>query len=84
VPTDAPAVSINVRCGSSVQALIFGTQAIKAEDVDTVLVGGTESTSNVPYALPKARFGYRMGKGDMLDLMHKDGFLCPLGEGLMG
>jgi acetyl-CoA C-acetyltransferase len=59
-------------------------QAIKAEDVDTVLVGGTESTSNVPYALPKARFGYRMGKGDMLDLMHKDGFLCPLGDGLMG
>jgi acetyl-CoA C-acetyltransferase len=84
VPIDAPAVSINVRCGSSVQALIFGAQAIKAEDVDTVLVGGTESTSNVPYALPKARFGYRMGKGDMLDLMHKDGFLCPLGDGLMG
>jgi acetyl-CoA C-acetyltransferase len=84
VPIDAPAVSINVRCGSSVQALIFGVQAIKAQDVDTVLVGGTESTSNVPYALPKARFGYRMGKGDMLDLMHNDGFLCPLGDGLMG
>jgi acetyl-CoA C-acetyltransferase len=84
VPTDAPAVSINVRCGSSIQALIFGVQAIKAEDVSTVLVGGTESTSHVPYALPKARFGYRMGKGDMLDLMHKDGFLCPLGGGLMG
>lgn len=84
VPEDAPAVSINVRCGSSIQALIFGVQAIKAEDVDTVLVGGTESTSQIPYALPKARFGYRMGKGDILDLMHKDGFLCPLGGGLMG
>jgi acetyl-CoA C-acetyltransferase len=84
VPIDAPAVSINVRCGSSIQALIFGVQAIKAEDVDTVLVGGTESTSHVPYALPKARFGYRMGKGDLLDLMHNDGFLCPLGGGLMG
>jgi acetyl-CoA C-acetyltransferase len=84
VPEDAPAVSVNVRCGSSIQALIFGVQAIKAEDVDTVLVGGTESTSQVPYALPKARFGYRMGKGDLLDLMHKDGFLCPLGGGLMG
>ena len=84
VPTDAPAVSINVRCGSSIQALIFGVQAIKAEDVSTVLVGGTESTSHVPYALPKARFGYRMGKGDMLDLIHNDGFLCPLGGGLMG
>ena len=84
VPTDAPAVSINVRCGSSIQSLIFGVQAIKADDVTTVLVGGTESSSQVPYALPKARFGYRMGKGDMLDLMHNDGFLCPLGGGLMG
>ncbi len=84
VPTDAPAVSINVRCGSSIQALIFGVQAIKAGDVSTVLVGGTESTSQVPYALPKARWGYRMGKAEMLDLMHKDGFLCPLGGGLMG
>lgn len=84
VPTDAPAVSINVRCGSSIQSLIFGVQAIKAEDVTTVLVGGTESSSQVPYALPKARFGYRMGKGDMVDLMHHDGFLCPLGGGLMG
>ncbi|MGD2268909.1 MAG: acetyl-CoA C-acyltransferase [Desulfobacterales bacterium] len=84
VPVDAPAVSINVRCGSSIQSLIFGVQAIKAGDVNTVLVGGTESTSQIPYALPKARFGYRMGKGDIVDLMHQDGFLCPLGGGLMG
>ncbi|UCD90689.1 MAG: acetyl-CoA C-acyltransferase [Desulfobacterales bacterium] len=84
VPIDAPAVSINVRCGSSIQALIFGAQAIKAGDVNTVLVGGTESTSQIPYILPKARWGYRMGKGEILDIMHKDGFLCPLGEGLMG
>ena len=84
VPVDAPAVSINVRCGSSIQALIFGVQAIKAEDVSTVLVGGTESTNQVPYALLKARFGYRMGKDEMVDLIHHDGFLCPLGGGLMG
>jgi len=84
VPVDAPAVSVNVRCGSSIQALILGTQAIKAEDVDTVLVGGTESANQIPYALPKARWGYRMGKGALVDLMHHDGFLCPLGGGLMG
>jgi acetyl-CoA C-acetyltransferase len=84
VPTDTPAVSVNVRCGSSIQALIFGAQAIKAGDVDTVLVGGIESTNQVPYALAKARWGYRMGTGELLDLMHKDGFLCPLGGGLMG
>jgi acetyl-CoA C-acetyltransferase len=84
VPEDKPAVSINVRCGSSIQALILGAQAIKAGDVNTVMVGGMESTNNVPYALAKARWGYRMGTGEVLDLMHKDGFLCPLGGGLMG
>jgi acetyl-CoA C-acetyltransferase len=84
VSPNAPAVSVNVRCGSSLQALIFGAQAIKAGDVDTVLVGGAESTTNVPYALPGARDGYRMGDGQLVDLMHKDGFRCPLGGGLMG
>ncbi|SPJ14258.1 Acetyl-CoA acetyltransferase [Syntrophobacter sp. SbD2] len=84
VPVDAPAVSVNVRCGSSIQALIFGAQAIKAGDVDTVLVGGAESTSMIPYGLPRARWGYRMGNGELIDFMQKDGFLCPLGGGLMG
>jgi acetyl-CoA C-acetyltransferase len=84
LPVETPGVSINVRCGSSIQALIFGAQAIKAGDVDTVMVGGIESTNQVPYALDKARWGYRMGKGELLDLMHQDGFLCPLGGGLMG
>ncbi|MEN6438923.1 MAG: thiolase family protein [Syntrophobacter sp.] len=84
VPVDAPAVSVNVRCGSSIQALIFGAQAIKAGDVDTVLVGGTENTSLVPYGLPRARWGYRMGDGKLIDLMHRDGFHCLLGGGLMG
>ena len=51
VPLDSPAVSVNVRCGSSIQALIFGTQAIKAGDAKTVMIGGTESTSQVPYDL---------------------------------
>ncbi|MEM5786188.1 MAG: acetyl-CoA C-acyltransferase [Syntrophobacteraceae bacterium] len=84
VPVEAPAVSVNVRCGSSIQALILGAQAIKAGDVETVLVGGTESASQIPYGLPRARWGYRMGNGELLDLMHKDGFRCPLGGGLMG
>lgn len=84
IPADVPAVTLNVRCGSSIQALIMGCQAIKAGDVDTVLAGGTESCNNVPYGLPKARWGYRMGKGALDDLLHTDGFLCPLGGGLMG
>lgn len=84
IPTDAPAVSVNVRCGSSIQAIIFGSQAIKAGDVETVMVGGAESASQVPYSMPKARWGYRMGDGKLEDLLHKDGFRCPLGGGLMG
>ena len=84
IPVEKPAVSINVRCGSSIQALIFGAQAIKAGDIDTALVGGLESSNQIPYALAKARWGYRMGTGEVLDLMHKDGFFCPLGKGLMG
>jgi acetyl-CoA C-acetyltransferase len=84
VPVEAPAVSVNVRCGSSLQALIFGVQAIKAGDIDCALVGGTESTNQIPYALPKARWGLRMGDDAIVDLMHKDGFRCPLGGGLMG
>jgi len=74
-PVDKPAVSVNVRCGSSIQALIFGAQAIKAGDVDAVLVGGTESTNQSVRARQGA-LGYRMGKGELLDLMHQDGFLC--------
>ncbi len=84
VPVDSPAVSVNVRCGSSLQALIFGAQAILAGDARAVLVGGTESASQIPYALPGARWGYRMGASELVDLMHKDGFRCPLGGGLMG
>jgi acetyl-CoA C-acetyltransferase len=84
VPFETPAVTVNVRCGSSIQALILGAQGIKAGDVDTVLVGGTESSSQIPYGLTRARWGYRMGDGQLLDLMHKDGFRCPLGGGLMG
>jgi acetyl-CoA C-acetyltransferase len=84
VPVEAPAVAVNVRCGSSIQALIFGAQAIKAGDADCVLVGGTESTSNIPFSAPKARWGLRMGNAELEDLMHKDGFRCPLAGELMG
>jgi len=84
IPVEAPAVSINVRCGSSIQALIFGAQAVKAGDVDCVLAGGMESSSNIPFSVPKARWGIRMGNAALEDLMLKDGFRCPLAGELMG
>lgn len=84
VPNSVPAVSVNVRCGSSLKALIMGAHAIMSGDEDAVLVGGTESANNVPYVLDKARWGYRMGASTLLDSLHQDGFHCPLGGGLMG
>jgi len=84
VPVTVPAVTVNVRCGSSLKALIMGAHAIMAGEEDAVIVGGAESTSNVPYLLDKARWGYRLGNAELIDVLHKDGFHCPLAEGLMG
>jgi acetyl-CoA C-acetyltransferase len=49
-----------------------------------VLAGGTESMSNTPYLLPRARWGYRMGHDEVIDGMYRDGFLCPLADEMMG
>ncbi|MDY0091138.1 MAG: thiolase family protein [Candidatus Vecturithrix sp.] len=84
IPVTVPAVSVNVRCGSSLKALIMGTHAILSGEENTVIVGGTESASQVPYLLEKARWGYRMGNAELIDVLHHDGFRCPLAEGLMG
>lgn len=84
VPVTVPAVSVNVRCGSSLKALIMGAHAIMAGEEEAIVVGGTESTSNVPYLLDNARWGYRMGNAELIDVLHQDGFRCPLAEGLMG
>ncbi len=83
-PVTVPAISVNVRCGSSLKALIMGAHAIMSGEEHAIVVGGTESTSNVPYLLDKARWGYRMGNSELLDALHNDGFCCPLAEGLMG
>ncbi len=84
VPVTVPAVSVNVRCGSSLKALIMGAHGIMSGEEEAIVVGGTESTSNVPYLLDNARWGYRMGNAELVDALHKDGFRCPLAEGLMG
>jgi acetyl-CoA C-acetyltransferase len=84
VPVTVPAVSVNVRCGSSLKALIMGAHAIMAGEEEAIVIGGTESTNNVPYLLNNARWGYRMGNAELIDVLHQDGFRCPLAEGLMG
>lgn len=73
LPQGVPCTTLNKVCGSGLKAVMMAAQAIKAGDAEIVVAGGMESMSNAPYLLPKARTGYRMGHGELLDSMVKDG-----------
>ena len=85
IPQETPGFTVNKACGSSLKALILAYQSIVLGDADCIVAGGTESMSNVPYLLDKARFGgYRLGDGVLIDAMYRDGYFCPLADMLMG
>ena len=85
IPQETPAFTVNKACGSSLKALILAYQAIVLGDAHCIVAGGTESMSNVPYLLDKARFGgYRLGDGVLVDAMYRDGYFCPLANMMMG
>lgn len=73
VPETTPAITINKLCGSGLRTVSMAAQFIMLGDADVVLAGGVESMSNAPYLLPKARWGYRMGDGQLVDSMISDG-----------
>jgi acetyl-CoA C-acetyltransferase len=73
LPQDVPAITINNVCLSSLTAVALADQMIRTGELDTVVVGGMESMTNAPYLLPKARWGARMGDGQMVDAMIHDG-----------
>ncbi len=73
IPKSVPCMTINKVCGSGLKSVMLAAQAIIAGDADIVVAGGMESMSNVPYYLPKARTGYRMGNGTIIDGMVNDG-----------
>ncbi len=73
LPIEVPADAINKVCASSIRAVEIADSMIRAGDVDVVVTGGMESMTNAPYALKKARFGYRLGDGTLIDLMTHDG-----------
>src|SRR5690242_21197071 len=73
LPKETPADTINKVCASSIRAIEIADSMIRAGDVEVVVTGGMESMSNAPYALKKARFGYRLGDGTLIDLMTHDG-----------
>ncbi len=73
IPETAPAMTVNKVCGSGLQTVITATQLIRLGDAKVVLAGGAESMSNAPYMLPNARFGYRLGDGQLVDSVVHDG-----------
>ncbi|ALS98336.1 thiolase family protein [Lacimicrobium alkaliphilum] len=73
LPLSAGVTTINKVCGSGMKAVMLAHDLIKAGSIDTAVAGGMESMSNAPYLLPKARSGYRMGHGQVLDHMMLDG-----------
>jgi acetyl-CoA C-acetyltransferase len=73
LPKEVPADTINKVCASSIRAIELADAMIRAGDHEVVVTGGMESMSNAPYLLPKARFGYRLGHGELIDSMVFDG-----------
>ena len=72
VPIEVPAVTVNVVCGSGLQCVNMAAHMIMCDEADIVVAGGMENMSLAPYALPKARYGYRMGNATMVDTMVND------------
>lgn len=83
VPETTPAMNVNRLCGSGVQAIVSGAQALMLGDAEFALVGGAENMSRAPYILPDARWGAKMGDVRGLDMM-LGALNCPFGTGHMG
>ncbi len=76
IPMDVPAITVNKVCLSGINAIYMADQMIQAGDAEIVVAGGMESMTTAPYLLPKARAGYRMGNGELVDSMINDGLWC--------
>ena len=79
-----PAITINKVCLSGINALYLADQMIQSGDAEVVVAGGMESMTNAPYLLPKARAGYRMGNGELIDSLIHDGLWCAFDAMHMG
>ena len=84
MPDAVSALTLNMVCGSGLRSVMMAAQEIQLGDADVVVAGGMESMSNSPYLLPKAREGYRMGNGTMVDSMINDGLWCAFNDYHMG
>ena len=84
LPPEVSALTVNMVCGSGLRAVALASQAVQLGDSNVVVAGGMESMSNIPYAVPGARDGYRMGNQQVVDLMIQDGLWCPFENWHMG
>ncbi|HBI80697.1 MAG TPA: acetyl-CoA C-acyltransferase [Bacteroidales bacterium] len=84
VPETSPAMTINMVCGSGLRTISMAAQFIMLGDADVILAGGTESMTNAPYLLNKARNGYRMGHGQLIDSLIYDGLTDTFNQYHMG
>jgi acetyl-CoA C-acetyltransferase len=84
LPNTVSAVTVNKVCGSGLKAVMMAAQGVQLGDTEIVVAGGMESMSNAPYLLQKAREGYRLGHGTMLDSVIQDGLWCAFDDQHMG
>ncbi|KRT69538.1 MAG: acetyl-CoA acetyltransferase, acetyl-CoA C-acetyltransferase [candidate division NC10 bacterium CSP1-5] len=84
IPIEVPSYTINKACGSSIKAVILGAQSILLGEADIVVAGGMESMSTSPYLLRRARWGQRLGHGQVEDTILADGLTCPITSVHMG
>jgi acetyl-CoA C-acetyltransferase len=84
LPISVAAFTVNMMCASGLQAVHLAAQAIRAGDARCILCGGSESMSNAPYLLDRARGGYKLGDGILIDSILRDGLTDPFGHGHMG
>lgn len=84
LPPEVSALTVNMVCGSGLRAVALAGQAVQLGDYNVVVAGGMESMSNIPFAMPGARDGYRMGNQQVIDLMIHDGLWCPFEQWHMG
>src|SRR5436853_1880299 len=84
IPDAVPSFTVNKVCGSGLKAVALAAQAIIAGDADLMVAGGVESMSRAPYLLQNARWGYRMGNGEIIDSMLSEGLTCAMAGCHMG
>ena len=84
IPVERPAYTVNMACASGLKAIELAAAEIRSGAGEVFIAGGMESMSRVPFFLDRMREGYRLGSGEVVDGMYRDGFLCPLAGQVMG